>query len=110
MKVGTHSLHHKTIIIPLSLHNNIIISYVCTLCILHIQDTLCDVWWFPGTNDPNKPCYGYWNAKDDETTPMRFFGLSSLGPTILDYFDFKPGTIPPGIVKECLVLNNHRMI
>lgn len=64
-----------------------------------IQDTLCDVWWFPGTNDPNKPCYGYWNAKDDETTPMRFFGLSSLGPSILDYFDFKPGMLPPGILE-----------
>ena len=65
-----------------------------------IQDTLCDVWWFPGTNDPDKPCYGYWNAKDDETTPMRFFGLSSLGPSILDYFDFKPGMLPPGILES----------
>ena len=32
-----------------------------------IQGTLCDIWWYPGTNDPNKPCRGYWNAKDDET-------------------------------------------
>ena len=52
-----------------------------------------DVWWFPGTNDPNKPCYGYWNIRDQIKTPFRFFGLSSIGPTILDYHDFKPGII-----------------
>lgn len=52
-----------------------------------------DVWWFPGTNDPNKPCYGYWNIRDKENTPVRFFGLSSVGPTILDYSKFQPGMI-----------------
>ena len=64
-----------------------------------IQDTLCDVWWFPGTSDPNKPCYGYWNAKDERNTPVRFFGLSLLGSTILDYYDFMPGMTPPGNVS-----------
>ena len=52
------------------------------------------MWWFPGTKDPSKPCYGYWNAKDDVKTPIRFFGLSSLGNSILDYHDFKIGMIP----------------
>lgn len=49
-----------------------------------------DVWWVPGTSDPNKPCYGYWNIREDNV-PVQFFGLSSLGPTILDYWDFIPG-------------------
>lgn len=52
-----------------------------------------DVWWKPGTNDPNNPCYGYWNARDTQETPVRFFGLSSIGPTILDYWDFNPGKV-----------------
>lgn len=56
-----------------------------------------DVWWFPGTNDPSKPCYGYWNIRDKINTPVRFFGLSSLGPTILDYSQFMPGAIPDGV-------------
>ncbi|XP_019856606.1 PREDICTED: uncharacterized protein LOC109585102, partial [Amphimedon queenslandica] len=62
-----------------------------------INDIPVDVWWFPGTSDPSKPCYGYWNAKDELKTPVRFFGLSSLGPTILDYRDFEPQKIPQNI-------------
>ena len=58
-----------------------------------IRDMDVDVWWFPGTNDPNKPCYGYWNRRDEINTPVRFFGLSSIGPTILDYYKFMPGVI-----------------
>ena len=56
------------------------------------------MWWFPGTNDPEKPCYGYWNAKDDINTPVRFFGLTSVGPTILNYHDFEPNKIPQSII------------
>lgn len=56
-----------------------------------------DVWWFPGTNDPNKPCYGYWNIRDKMNTPVRFFGLSSLGPTILDYSKFRPGMLDDSV-------------
>ena len=52
------------------------------------------MWWFPGTSDPNKPCYGYWSAKDSSKRPVQFFGLSSLGPTILDYYTFSKA--PPG--------------
>ncbi|XP_035695588.1 uncharacterized protein LOC118429233 isoform X1 [Branchiostoma floridae] len=66
-----------------------------------------DVWWFPGTSDPSKPCYGYWDTVDDHT-PVQFFGLASIGPAILDYDSFKVG--PPiadmtkphgGCSKEC---------
>lgn len=69
-----------------------------------------DIWWFPGTNDPTKPCYGYWNIRDKVNTPVRFFGLSSIGPTILEYHQFKPGMIQSdvdismpltGCDKEC---------
>lgn len=56
-----------------------------------LQDTECDAWWFPGTSDPEKPCYGYWTAQDDQRTPVQFFGLSSVGPTILKYSGYKPG-------------------
>ena len=62
-----------------------------------IRDMEVDVWWFPGTNDPDKPCYGYWNVRDEVNTPVRFFGLSSIGPTILDYYKFMPGAIMDGI-------------
>lgn len=55
-----------------------------------------DVWWFPGTNDPSKPCYGYWNTRDPRI-PIRFFGLSSVGPTILDYYEFMSGVMQKGI-------------
>ncbi|CAH1273726.1 Hypp5190 [Branchiostoma lanceolatum] len=66
-----------------------------------------DVWWFPGTPDPNMPCYGYWDTVDDHT-PVRFFGLASIGPAILDYDSFQVG--PPdaemtkpvgGCSKQC---------
>ena len=60
-----------------------------------LQDVLCDVWWSPGTSDPDKPCYGYWNEKG-KNTPVQFFGLSSVGATILEYFNFNPGKNPPG--------------
>ena len=69
-----------------------------------------DVWWFLGTNDPSEPCYGYWNVRDKIKTPFRFFGLSSIGPTILDYHDFIPDKIEgdidismplTGCSKEC---------
>jgi hypothetical protein len=59
----------------------------------NIRGIAVDVWWFPGTNDPSKPCYGYWNRRDKMNTPVRFFGLSSLGPTILDYHSFKPNVL-----------------
>ena len=69
------------------------------LLAIYMQGKICDTWWFPGTSDPSNGCIGYWNAKDDERyTPVQFFGLSSLGPTILDYFNFMPGLIPPGII------------
>jgi hypothetical protein len=55
----------------------------------NLQGVECDVWWFPGTSDPDKPCYGYWDSNDTTHTPVRFFGLSSLGPTILNYSQFK---------------------
>ena len=58
-----------------------------------IGDIEVDVWWYPGTSDPSKPCYGYWNSVDELKTPVRFFGLSSIGPTILDYHNFRPGEL-----------------
>lgn len=75
-----------------------------------LRGKYCDVWWFPGTNNPQEPCYGYWNIRDEQNTPWQFFGLSSVGPTILEYDTFTPGIIPPGIeldipneqcTKEC---------
>ena len=56
-----------------------------------VQGVNCDVWWFPGTSDPDQPCYGYWNSLNKLHTPVQFFGLSSLGPTILDYSNFTVG-------------------
>lgn len=61
-----------------------------------IRNVKVDVWWFPGTNDPTKPCYGYWSQRN-RITPVRFFGLSSVGPTILDYSNFQPGEIKEGV-------------
>lgn len=57
---------------------------------------IVDVWWFPGTSDPTKPCYGYWNIRDKVNTPFQFFGLSAIGPTILSYHQFLPGVIEVG--------------
>lgn len=51
-----------------------------------------DVWWFPGTNDPTQPCYGYWSAKNRSKRPVQFFGLTGVGPTILDYYTFSKDT------------------
>lgn len=53
-----------------------------------INGILVDVWWFPGTSNPNKPCYVYWSAKSFLKRAVQFFGLSDLGPTILDYYTF----------------------
>lgn len=55
-----------------------------------------DIWWFPGTSDPSKPCYAYWSIRDEVNTPYRFFGLSSLGPTILNYYLYQPGVNEEG--------------
>ena len=89
-----------------------------------LQDILCDVWWKLGTSDPNNPCYGYWDARDKIHTPVQFFGLSSLGPTTLEYntYDVGPPNAnltlpnkdchkeckPPGLVK--LINSKHRLL
>ncbi|XP_019642559.1 PREDICTED: uncharacterized protein LOC109483851 [Branchiostoma belcheri] len=66
-----------------------------------------DVWWVPGTLDPEKPCFGYWDRVDDHT-PVRFYGIVAIGPAMLDYDSFQVG--PPsaemtkpvgGCSKEC---------
>ncbi len=63
-----------------------------------MQEVECDVWWFPGTPDPENPCYGYWDAKNtDPHTPIRFFGLSSVNRTVLDYYTFNVGPPPKSI-------------
>jgi hypothetical protein len=51
-----------------------------------------DKWYFPGTDDPEHPYYIYW---DDHFTsdPVRFFGLASIGVTILDYTKYSVGPI-----------------
>lgn len=61
-----------------------------------IRDIEVDVWWFSGTSNPTKPCYGYWSNRNDHKTPVQFFGLSSIGPTILDYYNFMPGELSEG--------------
>lgn len=73
---------------------HILVSHDCHVTML--QDTEVDVWWFPGTSDPEKPCYGYWDTLDDQHTPVQFFGLSSVGPTILQYHQYKPNSLSPG--------------
>ncbi|XP_065917140.1 uncharacterized protein [Dysidea avara] len=62
-----------------------------------VSDVCTDVWWFPGTDNANKPCYGYWSARDASKRPIQFFGLASngrYGGAILDYYTYKPGEIP----------------
>jgi hypothetical protein len=59
----------------------------------NIHGIAVDVWWFSGTNDPSKQCFAYWNHRDKMNTPVQFFGLSALGPTILDYHSFKPNVL-----------------
>lgn len=73
-----------------------------------LRGSKCNVWWFPGTDDPSDPYYGYWSKIDADNTPVRFLGLSSIGVTILDYTSFKKGPtdramfdIPDGCQKEC---------
>ena len=65
-------------------------------CLYRSQGIECDVWWFAGTSDPNEPCYGYWDSIEPDTLnkPVQFFGLSSIGPTILEYMTFEHGPIP----------------
>ena len=72
------------------------------MCYTTLQGKYCDVWWFPGTNNPQEPCYGYWNIRDKQNTPWQFFGLSSVGPTILEYDTFTPGIIPPGAIDNII--------
>ena len=62
-----------------------------------IDGTDVNVWWLPGTNDPENGCFGYWTIIDKMNTPFRFFGLASVGPTILNYSEFEPGKIHEGI-------------
>lgn len=56
-----------------------------------------DVWWWPGSYDPENGCFGYWNAVEKPYTPVQFFGLTSVNRTILDFNDFKPGVLKEGI-------------
>jgi hypothetical protein len=72
-----------------------------------IRNQLCDLWWFPGTSNPDQPYYGYYDRADDET-PVRFLGLSSIGETLLDYTSFYVGPSdpsifapPPNCAQEC---------
>jgi len=105
------------------------VTLVCGLFCVGIPSTLlqnisCDVWWKPGTTDPNNnPCFGYWDARGKIHTPVQFFGLSSLGPSMLEYNTYDVGppnanlTIPnkdchkeckpPGLVK--LINSKHRL-
>uniref|UniRef100_A0A1X7TQT6 AMOP domain-containing protein n=1 Tax=Amphimedon queenslandica TaxID=400682 RepID=A0A1X7TQT6_AMPQE len=62
-----------------------------------IQDIPVDVWYFSGTDNPEKPCYFYWSGRDSARTPVGFFGISPVGPTMLLYRDFQPHSIPSGI-------------
>lgn len=50
------------------------------------------MFWFPFNKDL---CYGYWDSVAN-SIPIRFFGISSLGPTILNYHDYKPHHLPDG--------------
>lgn len=59
----------------------------------------CNVWWFPGTDNPDDPYYGYWSRIDKENTPVRFLGLSSIGVTILDYTAYHPGPVPRHLLE-----------
>lgn len=56
-----------------------------------------DVWWFPSNNDPLKQCFAYWNSRDKLNSPVQFYGLTGVGYTILNYYDFLPGEISKGI-------------
>jgi hypothetical protein len=51
--------------------------------------------------------YGYWDAVYDQT-PIRFLGLSTLGVTTLEYYDYKKVSsakslfeVPPNCNQEC---------
>lgn len=59
-----------------------------------LRGQMCNVWYFPGTEDPDNPYYAYWSRIDRDNTPVRFLGLSSIGVTILDYTTFKKGPVP----------------
>lgn len=60
-----------------------------------LRGAKCNVWYFPGTDNPDDPYYAYWSRMDKQNTPQRFLGLSSIGVTILDYTSYKPGPIDP---------------
>ena len=62
-----------------------------------IDGTEVNVWWFPGTSDPENGCFAYWSKTNELNTPFRFFGLTSVGPTILNYNSFEPGKIDENI-------------
>lgn len=73
-----------------------------------LRGSKCNVWWFPGTDDPSHPYYGYWSKIDEKNTPVRFLGLSSIGVTILDYTSYliRPPSIgqfeiPDNCQREC---------
>lgn len=51
-----------------------------------------DKWYFPGTDDPSDPYYMYWDDHYNQK-PVRFFGLASIGVTILDYTKYTVGPI-----------------
>ena len=54
---------------------------------------------FAGTSDPKEPCYGYWDSIEPDTLskPVQFFGISPIGPTMLEYMTFERGPIPKDI-------------
>ena len=60
---------------------------------------LVDVWWFPATNNPLEPCYAYWSTNNEPKAPVRFFGISTVGPTMFNYHDYQPNEIPPGLTS-----------
>lgn len=59
---------------------------------------LSDIWDFYVDDDLY---YGYWSRVEEEEPrrdPVHFMGLSSVGLTTLDYFDYLPNEVdPPGI-------------
>lgn len=61
-----------------------------------IRDVKVDVWWWPGTSDPENGCFAYWNFVEEPYTPVRFYGLTSVGPAILDFYNFKPNVLMEG--------------
>ena len=71
---------------------DLVVQWIPWLPYLALQNIDCDVWWFPGTSDPSNPCYGYWDARNKTHNPVKFFGITSIGPATLDYtsYDVRP--------------------